>query len=97
MGYQIEYTSTARPRASRDNPFGRVCLMTAAFFLLFCLLCAVFSPESREVFFRLLFPGGGEATRQAAQVFVAELENGAPVAEALTNFCREVADAAGVH
>ena len=90
MSYCINYSGERKESSRRDAPGIRIALMTAAFFVVFCLYTGRFWPRGQEALQQLLFPGSNLFTRQAAEVFVSELQNGEPLGDALENFCREI-------
>lgn len=89
MGYYVDYSVPAREKQSSGS-FLRIAVMTTAFFLAFCLISGSVWPQGQEILQQLFFPGSSDATRQAAEVFVAELQNGEAVSDALENFCHAV-------
>lgn len=90
MGYYVEYFESAQPKGTSGGSLLRISMMTAACFLAFCFLVHNVLPHGQEVIQQILFPGSDASTRQAAEIFVSELQNGEPVADALESFCRKV-------
>jgi len=90
MAYRIEYASSRRERPDKRPSILRILVLTAGYFVLFCMIICTFWPQGREVFAHFLFPGGARPAMAAAEVFVAELQNGEPIADALEHFCREI-------
>ena len=90
MGYRVEYESAGKRARSSDKPAFRPGTLTAAFLLFFCLLVNACWPRGREVMQAILWPGDPETTQQAVEAFVAELQDGAPLGDAVEGFCREI-------
>ena len=62
-------------------------MMSAGFFLLFCLMVYYFWPDGKQFLQELLWPGDAAVNRQAAEVMVQQLRWGEPLADALETFC----------
>ena len=90
MSYCINYPGKMNGSSRPDAPGIRIALMTSAFFIVFCFFTGRFWPQGQEAVQQLLFPGSNLFARQAAEVFVSELQNGEPLGDALENFCREI-------
>ena len=90
MGYHIDYGLASQRKSDGTGSLFRIAAATALFFLLFCMIIWTCWPEGREVLCAFVFPGGGQTTIEAAEVFVYELKNGEPIKDALTHFCREI-------
>lgn len=88
MAYSIGYG----PQRNEYVPTGkrsRFCVLLLVFFLVFLLSVQVFSPEGADLLRRMILPVG-EETVEAFSSMVRSVEEGTPVAEAVTAFCREV-------
>lgn len=96
MSYCINYSAETKGSAGRDAPAIRIALMSAAFFLVFCLYIGRYWPKGQAALQQLLFPISSPSSQQAAEVFVSELHNGEPLGDALENFCREIISDAGL-
>jgi len=90
MSYEIRYSSDRKQPSSKDGTAIRIFLMSCAFFLLFLVFVDTFQPLSRTLLGNILFPGGAEPAIAAAETFVNELRNGAPIADSLEHFCHEI-------
>lgn len=84
MSYKISYGSEKSDQAVH---FGlRLQLLTAAFLLVFLLLAHSYWEQGRDVIERCLLSEGGR-TYPAAEILVAQLEEGIPFIQALEAFC----------
>lgn len=90
MAYRIVYEEDpVKLTQCRTRPL-RLQTMTAAFFLLFTLLVKVSWNEGTEKLREYLIPGALSVTQAAFQSFMEDLQEGEPVADALTTFCQDI-------
>ncbi len=88
MSYRIEYGGgNAVRKPGRGN---RLPVLTAGAFLLFLLLTQAFWPEGTAALREFLLPGDSEVTAHAFSAMAEDLQQGIPVSDALTAFCREI-------
>lgn len=90
MAYRIIYgEDPVITKQRRSRPL-RLQTMTAVFFLLFALLVSFTWSEGTEKLREYLIPGERSVTQAAFQTFVEDLQEGEPVGDALTTFCRDI-------
>lgn len=92
MGYRVEYETVSKVRRMEQKT-ARVPALTAAAFLLFLILVVNFWPKGKAVLQEILIPGDPAVTVAALEDLAEELETGAPLSDALENFCRTVVEA----
>lgn len=87
MGYRIEYPSFGRQPCVRKAGLLRMVIMMFGMFL---LIVSVFWQEGRNLLLGLLFSGNLDETLAALETLSERLGEGAPLADAVTVFCREI-------
>lgn len=89
MGYRVEY-ETVRKVRRMEQKTARLPAMIGAALVLFLILVGIFWPEGKETLRNFLIPGDPAVTVAALEELAEELETGAPLGEALDNFCRSI-------
>lgn len=90
MGYKIVYGPERKHEKERAGYGVRIQTMTAAFFLLGCILVRSAWPAGTELLKSVLLPGTPSATEQAFHTLLLDLRSGEPVGESVSTFCRVV-------
>lgn len=93
MAYSIGYGIQRQELRQRSS--GRLGWMTAGCFVLFLLGVQLFWAEGAAVLRQLLFPIQPE-TAVYLESMVGSIMDGASVSDAVTTFCREVIEGAGI-
>lgn len=88
LAYRIEYEES-QCHNHTFHAFPRI-LMTGLCFVCFLAAVNFFWPEGREVLRLLLIPGSPDATLEAAETFVSELQCGSRLKSAATDFFRNM-------
>lgn len=96
MGYRIAYPQTPILPGKKKR-FSRVPLFSLLFFLLFLLLTGRFWPQGAQALKELLLPGDAAVTAVALQDLTSALKCGRSFGDALTDFCLQVIQGAGIH
>lgn len=86
MGYRIHYLNSDQQKKQPKS--NRFCL-TTLFFALYLLLVSFFWPEGNRYLKNLLLPGNADATIQAIEVFVQELNCGEKIQDAAKDFYQQ--------
>ena len=90
MPYRITYGPSAPPRAQQRDKPSRIRLLTAAWLLIFALLVRAFFPAGSAQLRAVILPDPDNITQSALAGFMADLQSGAPLGDALYAFCEEV-------
>lgn len=90
MGYRIDYEPSPKYDRRTTLSAGRLQAMTAAFLVLFLLLTVFLWPEGATMLRRIFIPGDPDVTTAAFSSMVEQLQDGEPVVESVTAFCREI-------
>ena len=88
MAYSIGYGPQRNDRSNKRSGT-RFRVLVLVFFLVFLLCVQLFSREGADYLRRMILPVG-EQTIEAFSTMVQSVEEGTPVPEAVTAFCREV-------
>ena len=88
MAYSIGY-GPQRQEAGRKRTRFRFSMLVVVFFVVFLISVQVFWQEGADYLRRMVLPVG-EDTVEAFSNMVEAVEEGTPIAEAVTAFCREV-------
>lgn len=91
MGYRIVY-GPEQPSGRGKGSGLRLRTMTAAFFLLGCILTRTLWPAGTQLLREMLLPGTPTAAEQAFLDMMEDLRCGVPVGESVTVFCRTVVE-----
>lgn len=88
MAYRIQYGSVGPVKTAISRNYFA---LTVVLFLLVCTVTVTAAHLMGAQWAKeLLFPGDPEVTAGALEQFVARLQQGSPVMDAITFFCREV-------
>lgn len=90
MGYRIVYGEPIESAFRRTCSNGRLRTMIAALFLLFSLVVRLTWQDGAEIMREYLLPGDLTVTELAFSEMISDLQNGDPVADAVTVFCRTI-------
>lgn len=88
MAYSIGY-APQRCEGGVKRKRVRFSVLVLAFFLVFLLSVQIFSREGAMFLRRMILPVGDE-TVEAFSIMIQAVEQGTPIPEAVTAFCREV-------
>ncbi len=88
MAYSIGYGPQRNEVCAKGTRF-RFSVLVLVFFLVFLLSVQLFSQEGAQLLRRMILPVGDD-TVEAFSAMVQAVEEGVPVSEAVTAFCREV-------
>ena len=88
MAYSIGY-GPQRSEVEQKKSDARFRLLVLVFFLVFLLSVKLFSKDGADFLRQMILPVG-EETVEAFSSMVRSVEDGTPVQEAVTAFCREV-------
>lgn len=88
MAYSIGYGPQRNERCAKGTHF-RFSVLVLVFFLVFLISVQLFSQEGAQLLRRMILPVGDE-TVEAFSSMIQSVEDGTPVSEAVTAFCREV-------
>ena len=95
MGYRIVYGPEEALELRAENRTGRIRMMTAAFFLCFCLGVRLFSPSGCSRLGQVLLPGEKTPAEEAFLLFVEEVKEDGELGDSLEAFCRRLVLNAG--
>ncbi len=96
MGYRIHYGETviketfAQPKPKENFPVKVILSLTLCCAVLFTLLRNV------DSVINFLLPGNQQTTKAAISTFVQDLNEGEPIKDAVTAFCREIIENANI-
>lgn len=88
MAYSIGYGPQRNERCEKRSR-KRFRMLLLVFFLVFLLSVQLFSQEGAEFLRRMILPVGEESV-EAFSAMIQAVEDGTPIADAVTAFCREV-------
>jgi hypothetical protein len=88
MAYSIGYGQQRNDRCKKRSG-KRFKMLALVFFLVFLLSVQLFSQEGAEFLRRMILPVG-EESMEAFSAMIQAVEDGEPIADAVTAFCREV-------
>lgn len=88
MAYSIGYGPQRNERCEKRSG-KRFRMLLLVFFLVFLLSVQLFSREGAEFLRRMILPVGEESV-EAFSTMIQAVEDGTPIADAVTAFCREV-------
>lgn len=92
MGYRIVYGPMPKvPKVNNHKPL-RLQAMTAMFALLFVLTVRQAWPEGTELLREFLLPGESNVTESAFSEMIVNLQEGQPLGDAFTAFCRQIVE-----
>lgn len=90
MAYRIVYGPMPKGTCPERRSTFRFHLLTAVFLLLFVLLVRQAWPEGTERLRSVLLPGEPGSTEKAVQVLLTDVQEGEPIGDAVTAFCRQI-------
>lgn len=96
MGYRVDYVPVDRVFRGKKERMLRVPALSALFFLIFVLLVRLFWAQGTETLRAVLLPGDWQATGQALEALADRLGMGEPFGDAVSVFCREIIQEAGI-
>jgi hypothetical protein len=88
MAYSIGYGPQRNERCKKRSG-KRFKVLALVFFLVFLLSVQLFSQEGAEFLRRMILPVGEDSV-EAFSAMIQAVEDGTPIADAVTAFCREV-------
>lgn len=96
MGYRIDYSQSSK-RSIEKKRTSAIALFAVFFFLFFLLLTGMFWQQGAKILREILLPGDAAVTAAALQDLTLALKTGESFSNALTDFCLQVIQGAGLH
>jgi len=92
LPYQIIYGPMPPVKQAGRHGILRFQVLTAAFMLLFVITVRHVWPEGTQTLREFLIPGEPTVTEAAFHEMMADIQDGEPLPDALTAFCRQIVD-----
>lgn len=90
MSYRIIYGQASGKQYPPQKRKSRLAAFLPCALLAFVLLTRLFWPKGTEALRELLIPGDNQATTAAFSTLAENVQQGAPLPDALRAFCREI-------
>lgn len=90
MGYQVQYGKVRKMRSVQERGVVSPSTIIRCFIALFAVLGICWGAWNHEVLRDYLIPGDADITSAAVKHLTESLEDGVPLPDAVTAFCKEI-------